>query len=278
MPPIHQPFVITLTTDFELTDHYAGTLKGVIYSVCPEARIVDITHNVTPFNVLEGAFLIEQAWRFFPAGTVHVIVVDPGVGSARRPILLEADGHYFVAPDNGVLSMVISGAQRTAVHWLQSEQYFLPKVSQVFHGRDIFAPVSAHLANGVAPEEFGPAIDNHLRLTIERPVRTARRGWTGAVAHIDRFGNVVTNFRSLDFPQVSGEHFELSIGMRLVDTYATAYAESESGDLFVIGGSSGYLEVACNQASAAGKLGVGIGAPVELRLLGPKRFGTEEAE
>ena len=261
---------ITLTTDFGLSDHYVGTMKGVILGLHPDARIVDISHAVPAYDVRRGAFLIEQFWRYFPAGTVHVVVVDPGVGSARRPILLEAGGQFFVAPDNGVLSMVIAGAGHVVVRAIEASEYFLAGVSRTFHGRDVFAPVAAHLARGVTPEKFGPEIDNYLRLTLEQPVRTARRGWTGQIAAIDGFGNVVTNFAMEPFAQIEQQAFEISIGMERVTRLVQSYAEAPVGELVAIAGSSGFLEVACHQASAAVRLGVGTGAPVELRLLGPK--------
>ena len=270
MPNISKPSVITLTTDFGLADHYAGTMKGVILSIQPEARIVDISHAIPSYDVGRAAFLIEQAWRYFPPGTVHVVVVDPGVGSARRALLLEAGGHLFVAPDNGVLSRVMAGAQPVTVRCLEASRYFLPAVSRTFHGRDIFAPAAAHLGSGVAPSEFGAGIDNYLRLTIEEPVRTARRGWTGQVAAIDAFGNVITNFGFEAFAQVEQQAFEISIGLDRITQLVRSYAEAAGAGPVAIGGSSGFLEIACHQESAAARLGVGVGAPVELRLLGPK--------
>jgi hypothetical protein len=258
--------VITLTTDFGLMDHFVGTMKGVILGICPEAQIVDISHEIGTFGVAEGAFLIAQAYRYFPRGTVHVVVVDPGVGTSRRPILVEAAGQCFVAPDNGVLSMVYA-REKHKVRWITAGRYFLKAVSQTFHGRDIFSPVGAHLARGVAPAMMGKPITDYMRLQIERPVRTARRGWTGAVLKIDRFGNLITNFPAEDFPDLEKRPFEVSIGLETVDRLARNYAECGPGELFLIVGSSGYLEVSSSQASAAKILGCGVGAPVELRIL-----------
>jgi S-adenosyl-L-methionine hydrolase (adenosine-forming) len=258
--------VITLTTDFGLTDHFAGTMKGVILGICPAAQIVDISHEIGAFGVTEGAFLVAQAYRYFPRGTVHVVVVDPGVGTSRRPILAEAAGQRFVAPDNGVLSMVFA-REKHRVRWITAERYFLKSVSQTFHGRDIFSPAGAHLAQGVAPAKMGQTITDYMRLQIERPVRTARRGWTGAVLKIDRFGNLITNFPAEDFPDLEKRPFEVSIGLQTVHRLARSYAECNPGELFVIVGSSGYLEVSSTQASAAKMLGCGAGAPVELRIL-----------
>lgn len=258
--------VITLTTDFGVADHFVGTMKGVILGICPAAEIVDISHDIGAFGVAEGAFLIAQAYGFFPRGTVHVVVVDPGVGTSRRPIVAEAGSQKFVAPDNGVLSMVYA-RERHKVRWITAERYFLKRVSQTFHGRDIFSPVGAHLARGVPPAKLGKPITDFMRLQIERPVRTARRGWTGAVLKIDRFGNLITNFAADDFPELEKRPFEISIGLETVHRLARNYAECNPGEVFVIVGSSGYLEVSSSQASAAKMLGCGVGAPVELRIL-----------
>ena len=258
--------IITLTTDFGLSDHYAGTMKGVILGICPQAEIVDLSHQVGTYEVMEGAFLVAQAYRYFPRGTVHVVVIDPGVGTARRPILAEAAGQRFVAPDNGVLSMMYA-REKPKVRWITAEEYFLKPVSQTFHGRDIFAPVGAHLARRVAPARMGKLITDYLRLHFERPVRTARRAWAGAVLKIDRFGNLITNFPAEELRELDKRPFQLSIGLETVSRLARNYAESGPGELFVIVGSSGYLEVSAYQASAAKLLGCGVGAPVELRML-----------
>ncbi len=258
--------VITLTTDFGLSDHYVGTMKGVILGICPEAQIVDISHDIGPFGVAEGAFLLAQAYPYFPRGTVHVVVVDPGVGTSRRPILAEAAGQRFVAPDNGVLSFVYA-REKHKVRWITAEKYFLKNVSQTFHGRDIFSPVGAHLARGIAAARMGKAITDYMRLHMEKPVRTARRGWTGAVLKVDRFGNLITNFPATEFPHLDARPFEMLVGLETVHRLARNYAECGPGELFVIVGSSGYLEVSSSQASAAKILGCGAGAPVELRIL-----------
>ncbi len=258
--------IISLTTDFGLSDHFVGTMKGVILGICPEAQIVDISHDVGTFAISEGAYLLAQAYQYFPRGTVHVVVVDPGVGTSRRPILAEAAGQCFVAPDNGVLS-VIYAREKHKVRWITAKKYFLKTVSQTFHGRDIFSPVGAHLARGAAPAKLGKPIGDYMRLHIEKPVRTARRGWTGAVLKIDHFGNLVTNFPVEDFPELDKRPFEMLVGLETIERLARNYAECGPGELFVIAGSSGYLEVSSSQASAAKMLGCGVGAPVELRIL-----------
>ena len=257
--------LITLTTDFGTSDHFIGTMKGVILGIAPKARIVDISHEVGPFEVSEGAFTIAQAYSYFPKKTVHVAVVDPGVGSTRRPILAEMGGQYFVAPDNGVLSMIFS-REKAKVRHITNEKYFLHPVSRTFHGRDIFSPVAAHLARGVTPARFGKLIDDYLRLTLEKPNRTGKRVWTGTILRVDRFGNLVTNFSIDEFPQVKTRPFELNVGLDKLTRLALTFTECEPGELFTIAGSSGYLEVATNQGSAAKKLGCGAGSPVELVL------------
>lgn len=257
--------IITLTTDFGSSDHFAGTMKGVILGIQPMAQIIDITHEIQPFEITEAAFVISQAYSFFPKGTIHVVVVDPGVGSTRRPIVAEMGGQYFVAPDNGVLSMVFSREQPKVRH-VTNEKYFLQPVSRTFHGRDIFAPVAAHLSRGVPPARFGKLIDDHLRLSFEKPNRTARRVWTGMVLKADRFGNLITNLHIDEFPEVKIRPFEINAGVEKVTRLAQTFSEANPGELFVIVGSSGYLEVAANQDSAAKLLGCGAGSPVELTV------------
>jgi S-adenosylmethionine hydrolase len=258
--------IVTLMTDFGSRDHYVAAMKGVILGICPQATIVDVTHEVSSYEVAEAAFLLSQTWICFPRRTVHVVVVDPGVGSMRRPILAQLDGHSFIAPDNGVLTPILT-REGCKVRHITAEKYFRQPVSQTFHGRDIFAPIAARLLSKVTPARFGPLIDNHLRLTFERPIRTARRGWTGAILHIDHFGNIVTNIPLADFPQVEHQPFEIAIGYRVVEKLARSYSEMASGELFAIIGSSGYLEISANQDSAAKILGCETGAPVEIRLL-----------
>jgi S-adenosylmethionine hydrolase len=254
--------LITLTTDFGTRDHFVGTMKGVILGIAPRARIVDISHEIAPFEIAEGAFTIAQAWRYFPRKTVHVVVVDPGVGSTRRPLLAEADGHYFIAPDNGVLSM-IGGLK---VRHITNERYSRLPVSSTFHGRDIFAPASAHLAAGVPAARFGKRIEDYLRLTFHLPNRTGKHVWTGAVLKVDRFGNLITNLHIDEFTDVRKRPFDLNVGLEKISRLALTFSECGVGELCVIVGSSGYIEVAANQGSAAKTLGCAAGSPVELTL------------
>lgn len=257
--------IVTLTTDFGLIDHFAGVMKGVILGIYPEARIVDITHECRAYDVGEAAFTVGQTYRYFPPKTVHVVVIDPGVGTLRRPILVEAAGQLFVGPDNGVLSYVFS-EEGHKVRAISSEKYFLRPVSQTFHGRDVFAPVAAHLAKGVPPARMGKLIEDYLRPRSMKPERTARRGWTGAILKVDRFGNVITSFLASDFPQVLRGPFEMAVGLQTVGRLAGHYEQYGPGELFAIAGSSGYFEISAGQSSAAKILGVAAGAPIELTI------------
>lgn len=257
--------IITLTTDFGAADHFAGVMRGVILGICPSAQIVDITHDAKAFDVQDAAFTIGQSYRYFPRGTAHVAVVDPGVGTARRPILVEAAGSYFVGPDNGIFAYVLAD-EKHKVRAISNDKYFRKPVSQTFHGRDIFAPVAAHLAAGVPAAKMGKTIEDYLRPGSLKPERTARRGWTGAVVKIDRFGNVITNFLASEFPRALDGAFEMAIGLQTVGRLAQHYEQFGPGELFAIVGSSGYIEISTGQGSAAKLLGVAAGAPIELTI------------
>lgn len=258
--------ILTLTTDFGLSDHFVGTMKGVILGICPQAQIVDISHGVTPYEIGEGAYLIAQAYRYFPKNAVHLVVVDPGVGTARRPVLMEAAGQYFVAPDNGVLSMVLSREPEAKFRLISNAKYFLPQVSTTFHGRDIFAPVAAHLAAGIPAARMGKRIEDYLKPGFEKPHRAGKRTWMGRILRIDRFGNVITNFHFDDFGDLALRNFSFGFGPVAVTTMARNYAERAPGELFAILGSSGYYEVSASQGSAAQAIRCESGAAVELMV------------
>ncbi len=258
--------IITLTSDFGDTDHFVAAMKGVILSIAPRATLVDISHQVAPFEIMEGAFTLAEASRHFPNKTIHLGVVDPGVGSARRPILVEAGGQYFLGPDNGLLSMVYGRAEHCKVRHVSNSKFFRQQVSTTFHGRDIFAPVAAHLAKGTRPSAFGPLIDDYLRPAVDRPVRTDKRSWTGAVLKVDRFGNLITNLNVDEFPTVRERPFVLIAGVHPVEKLLPTFSDGPLGEAFVVIGSSGFLEVAVNQGSASAKLGCRAGTPVELSI------------
>lgn len=256
--------VVTLLTDFGLRDHFAGVLKGCVLSVCPSAQVADISHEVAAFDILEGAFLLAQSWRYFPVGTVHVVVVDPGVGSSRRPIVAEAGGHLFVAPDNGVLTTLYAEEDPVVRH-VTEDRFFHHPVSQTFHGRDIFAPVAGHLAARVAPAELGPVIDDFVRLQIPRPVPQEGGAWTGTILKVDRYGNLITNLRATDFVS----NFVVTLSGLTIGTLSKNYAAGLPGKPFLIAGSSGYWEIAVSQSSAARLLNVGVGAILTLQFGNP---------
>jgi S-adenosylmethionine hydrolase len=243
--------IITLLTDFGTFDHYVGTMKGVILGICPQAQLVDISHDVAPYAITEAAYMLDQARRCFPPNTVHLVVVDPGVGSSRRPILAESGGHYYVAPDNGVLSMVLEADPRNRVREITSDRWFRKPVSQTFHGRDVFAPVAAHLANGVAAAKFGKRVPDCLQLNLSKPVQTAKDTWTGVVLKIDRFGNLVTNLDESFRPLLIGKPFRIQVGSGIITSLFTSYADAPDGIAFAIWGSSGFLEISLKQQSAA---------------------------
>jgi len=253
--------ILTLTTDFGLSDHYVGVMKGVILGICADAQIVDISHQVSRYAIGEGAFAVAQAYLYFPPGTVHVAVIDPGVGSPRRPIVVEAAGQLFVGPDNGVFGMIFA-REKHEVRLIQNRRYFRELVSHTFHGRDIFAPVAAHLAAGVAPSLMGEILSNYVRPSFENPRQTSERTWDGEILKVDHFGNVITNFRSDDFPALE----ELAIGQAKAQRLVRSYAEAPEGELVAIAGSSGYLEVSLNRGSAAEKIGCQAGDICRIRV------------
>ena len=256
--------VITLLTDFGLADHYVAAMKGVILSICPQARLVDISHEVTPFAIPEAAYTLAQAWQYFPRGTTHLAVVDPGVGSARRPIVAEIAGHRFVAPDNGLLSMVLAADPRAKVRAIVSQRYFRQPVSNTFHGRDIFAPIAAWLARGLAPARLGKRISDPARAAFARPIQLPDGRWQGTVLKVDRFGNVITNFDWATFRGIAYSPYKLKLGRRIVTTYYPTYSAAPAGQLFTVHGSTGYVEVSLNRGNAASVLDVSSGAAVTL--------------
>ncbi len=258
--------LITLTTDFGAADHFVGVMKGVILGIAPRAQIVDITHQIEPYAVNEAAFVIAQAWSAFPKRTVHVVVIDPGVGSERHPILVEAGGQFFIAPDNGVLSMIYEAAPHK-VRVISNPKLMSKTVSRTFHGRDVFAPAAAHLARGARPATFGKLIHDYVRWPALKPERVTHNTYAGTILKVDHFGNLITNLHIDHFAAVKTRPFELRVGLQRIRRLALTYSETAIGEVFAIVGSSGYLEIAANQASAAKLLGCSAGAPVELELL-----------
>jgi S-adenosylmethionine hydrolase len=263
----HRP-IVTLTTDFGTNDHFVGSVKGVILDIVPEAAIVDISHAVQAYDVLDGALAISQAYSYFPTGTVHMVVVDPGVGTTRRPIIASSDGYHFVAPDNGVLSMVYAKEERIHVRHVTSDHYFRQPVSNTFHGRDVFAPIAAYLAKMVDSHKFGDEIEDYVRFAAPRPKPIAENRLRAVVLKVDRFGNMITNVTPEDAPALfAGKGgFKIVVGNKEITEFRTAYAEGAPGEVFGILGSMGYLEIVANRAAAAQITGAGKGAEVTILL------------
>jgi hypothetical protein len=269
--------IVTLTTDFGISDHFVGTIKGVILEINPEAEIIDISHSVQAFDVLDGALAIAQAYSYFPASTVHLVVVDPGVGTARRPIIMSTERHHFVAPDNGVLSLIYGREERVHVRHVSAQHYFLQPISNTFHGRDIFAPVAAYLSKGVDSEKFGDEITDYVKFNAPKPKPVDQQTLKGVVLKADRFGNLITNITPQDAPMLFGDNpspFKIVIGKHEITDIKTSYAEGEPGEVFAILNSMGYLEIAANRAPAAQIVGTAKGTEVTIHLNGAAAAGN----
>ncbi len=264
----HRP-IITLTTDFGSNDHFVGVMKGVILDIVPEAQVIDICHSVQAFDVLDGALTISQAYSYFPTRTIHMVIVDPGVGTARRPIVASCDKYHFVAPDNGVLSLVYAREPRMHVRHITSEHYFLQPVSNTFHARDIFSPVAAYLAKEVDSLKFGEEVEDYVRFSAPKPKAVDENRLRGVVLKVDRFGNLITNITPQDAPLLLGAEtkaFKIVIGTREITEVHNAYAEGAPGEVFGILGSMGFLEIAANRGAAAQLTGAGKGSDVTIVL------------
>jgi len=274
--------VITLTTDFGLVDAYVGAMKGVMLGIAPDARLVDITHQITPQDLRQTAYVLCTVYRFFPPHTVHLVVVDPGVGGARRAIALRTPRGSFVGPDNGIFSYVMAEQPVDAAVELADPRYHRARVSQTFHGRDIFAPAAAHLAAGVPIDQFGPPVLDPVTLPLPQ-LRVNPGVIVGEVLHVDHFGNVITSigrlawkaekltlkpaFRETAAREVDFQADEASImteGHEIQGVRRT-YSEVEPGDVLALVGSTGHLEISVCQGSGARELGLRAGDPVELR-------------
>ncbi|MGQ9489901.1 MAG: SAM hydrolase/SAM-dependent halogenase family protein [Anaerolineae bacterium] len=252
--------IITLTTDFGLADGYVGIMKGVILDIVADVHLVDISHDIMPQDVRQAGFILSYAVPYFPVGTVHLAVVDPGVGSSRRPLLVTTPQASFVGPDNGLFTFALE--QPGAQAWvLDRPQYWLPAVSRTFHGRDIFAPVAAHRARGLPPEELGSPVADAVRLEPLLPQRAGNRRIVGHVVHIDRFGNLITNVPAA---WLADGDWVCEIAGRRIMHLSETYNAARPGELLALISSSGTLEVALREGSAARALGIGAGQTLEL--------------
>ncbi len=263
--------IITLTTDFGLSDGFVGMMKGVILSINPDATIIDITHDIAPRNIEQGAFVFANADRYFPANSIHVVVIDPGVGSARRPIAAQVGETFFVAPDNGVLSLAISHRKsqipnsKVRVIHLTQPDYWNFKVSNTFHGRDIFAPVAAHLSLGVPLESLGEPITDWVRLSQGVASWRADAEIVGRVMHVDRFGNIISNIGEEMLAGIDRARVVTAICGKSIIGIQSTYATVAPGALLALISSSGHLEIAAREANAAQLLGARIGDEIVLR-------------
>jgi len=253
--------VITLTTDFGQADGYVAAMKGVILDLCPEAVLVDISHEIQPQAIRQAAYVLSTAAPYFPAGAVHLVVVDPGVGSARRAIAVQTARAFYVAPDNGLLDLALTQDPAQQVVHLTAWEFQRPQVSATFHGRDIFAPAAAHLARGVAIQDMGQQIDpaTLARRPARPPARRPDGAWRGEILHVDHFGNLITDIQHL--PEPSAQVFIQVGGTRIVGLSRT-FADVEPGELVAYVGSSGHLEIAVREGDATTRLGLSVGDPV----------------
>jgi len=253
--------IITLTTDFGTQDWFVGAMKGVILGLAPRAAIVDLTHEIPAGDIRAGAFALAAGCQFFPKGTVHVAVVDPGVGGARKAIAVRTANYFFVGPDNGVLSFALTREKIKSVRRLENADYFLQPVSRTFHGRDIFAPVAAHLSRGARVSKFGPPQKDFVRLPWPRPRARANRV-EGEVVFIDRFGNAITNIANADLN--TPNRLKVFLGRKLLCPVKPFYQSVSAGRAVAVPGSGGFLEIAVNGGSATKRFGLKPGDRVKL--------------
>ncbi|MDJ0914899.1 MAG: SAM-dependent chlorinase/fluorinase [Desulfobacterales bacterium] len=264
--------VITLVTDFGETDEYVGLMKGVILSVNPTAQIIDINHHIEPQDLHQAARTIEASYQYFPEGAIHVVVVDPGVGSQRDILVLQTQNYFFLAPNNGVLSLIIENESFVSVHQVSNQEFFRHPVSNTFHGRDIFAPVAGHLSLGISPRQFGSpqSLENVVRLTDVKAQRTTSGLLIGEVIVVDRFGNLITNITQQElaaYLQSRGGHMpKFLIGDEAINGLMTHYADVENSMPLAVIGSRGLVEIAINKGSAAAKFKVVKGDRVKVMV------------
>ncbi len=267
-PPRPASGILTLTTDFGLGGPYVAAMKGVVLGLAPGATLVDLSHSIAPQDVAAGAFVLAEAFSSFPEGTVHLAVIDPGVGTGRRSVAVEARGHWFVLPDNGLVAEVLRGGEPTSVREIRNPGLWRSPVSATFHGRDIFAPVAAHLVLGRDPAEIGPAIDS-LASTMPAGPTVDGEGLIGSVIFVDPFGNLITNLQAKGGWGEPGSWTIRLLGKTVEST--RTYGDRPAGSLVALVGSSGRVEVAEVGGSAAGRLGAGRGTPVRLATRGVAR-------
>jgi S-adenosylmethionine hydrolase len=258
--------IITLLTDFGTKDPYVASMKGVILKINPQCALVDITHQVSPHQVQEGAFILANAYSYFPIGTIHLSVVDPGVGGMRKPILLVTQNYFFVGPDNGLFTLVAQREKVKQVVVLTQKKYFLPGVSQTFHGRDIFAPVAAHLSLGTKPNVFGYRINSIEEIGFQNPIIKGGK-LSGEIVHIDTFGNLVSNVdKEKLFRFIKDRPFVIHAGGKIIRDLKKGYWEGKKGELAALFGSGSFLEISLIEGNAQKVLKVKRGDNIEIKL------------
>jgi S-adenosylmethionine hydrolase len=261
--------VVTLTTDFGTLDHFVGVMKGVIININPDVELVDLCHNVNSYDVFDAAFTLAQSYRYFPSDTIHLVVIDPGVGTARRPILVRTMEYKFVAPDNGVLSLIYEREESVEVRHITADHYFLNPVSNTFHARDIFAPVVGWLSKGVEVDKFGDPITDYAKFASPKPKQVSENLVKGVTIKVDKFGNLITNITPQDVPRLFSDNpppFKIVINSQEVTRLNLAYSMGKPSEIFAIVGSSGFLEICTNRGSAAKALNVTRGAEVGVMI------------
>jgi len=261
--------VISLITDFGQDNHFVGVIKGVILNINPDVEIVDITHQVGSYDIFDAAFTLAQSYKYFPTDTIHMVVVDPGVGTARRPLLARSMNYKFVAPDNGVLSLIYEKEENLEVRHITSDHYFMNPVSNTFHGRDIFAPVVGWLSKWVEVDKFGEVIEDYAKFSAPKPKRIDEKLLKGVALKVDKFGNIITNITPEDVPQLFSENpppFRIIINQQEVTRLNLAYSMGKPSEIFAIVGSSGFIEICTNRGSASKMLNANRGAEVGVMI------------
>lgn len=261
---MHRSSIITLLTDFGSQDAYVGIMKGVIAGINPSAKVIDICHSVSPQDIFSGAYLLSTSYKYFPKETIHVAVIDPGVGSARDIICIESQNYFFLAPDNGLLSLIIQNERPKDIFRVTNTRYFLPSPSHTFHGRDIFAPVAAHLSKGIKPHQLGIRTNQLRQADFPKPGYKKAGLLEGQIIYIDRFGNLITNITRSHIKDLKGneKYMKIKIGKKEIHGLHNTYTDVETGKPLVLFGSAGFLEVSVNQGSAQKYFGADKGGKI----------------
>ncbi len=266
--------IVTLLTDFGAKDHYVASMKGVILRINPRCKVVDISHQIFPQDIFEGAFVLGNTYSYFPEGTIHLAVVDPEVGGERNPILLVTDRYFFVGPDNGIFSFALKKEKVREAYVLNEKRFHLPEVSPTFHGRDIFAPVAGHLSLGISPKSFGKKIDSWKTLSFSVPAFKETR-IEGEVIHIDSFGNLITNIDREGFNKfIRNRPFLIQVGKERIRGIKNGYWDGKKGEVMALFGSIGLLEISVREGNAKKKLRMCRGDRIQIST----RFNAQNSK